>query len=383
MFTTQPGTGHLHPLLPVARGLRDAGHDVAVAASGPMAPEVVGAGFDHHPVGSPWLTTDMPRRFPALASIPPGPERYAWGRRHVFAHETALDVVPDLLRLATAWKPDAIVRDAAEYGGYIAAEILGIPHAVVRTDSGSSSYADRGHVAGALDQVRDHFGLPPDPTADGPFRHLLLSFAPPGLDEEPPAPTCVQLRPPRHDCGAMVPDVLGRLTRRAPLVYATLGTVYNSAELLAAIVEALADDPIELVVTTGGRPLPGPFPPNVHVESWIPQDALLACCAAVVTHAGYGTVSAALGHGRPMVMVPISADQPMNARRIAAAGAGITLDAGDRTPGAIRAATRAVLDDVTYRDAARRLADEAACRPGVTDAVGLLEQLAVATAQAR
>ena len=109
-------------------------------------------------------------------------------------------------------------------------------------------------------------------------------------------------------------------------------------------------------MTTGGRPLPGPFPPNVHVEPWIPQDAVLGCCAAVVTHGGYGTVSAALGHGCPMVMLPISADQPMNARRISAAGAGITLDAADRTPGAIRAATRAVLDDPAYRDAARRLA---------------------------
>ena len=91
------------------------------------------------------------------------------------------------------------MREAAEYGGYLAAEVLGIPHAVVRTDSGSSSYADRGHVADVLDEVRAELGLPPDPAGDGPFRHLLLSFAPPGLDDEPPAPTCVQLRPPTAD----------------------------------------------------------------------------------------------------------------------------------------------------------------------------------------
>ena len=378
LFTSQPGTGHLHPLLPVARGLRDAGHDVAFATSAPMAPEIVAAGFTHHAVGPPWRAADMPAVFPGVAAIPPGPERYAWARRHVFARATALDVVPGILQLATRWPPDVIVREAAEYGGYVAAEVLGVPHALVRSDSGSASYGDRAHVADVLDDVRARFGLPADPGGDAPFRHLVLSFAPPGLDDESLAPTCLQLRPAPPDCHATAPAWLGDVVAAAPVVYATLGTVFNSADLLGAIIDALADEQVEVVLTTAGRPLAGPVPPNVHVATWIPQHAVLPHSAAVITHGGYGTVSAALGHGVPMVLLPISADQPINAMRLTAAGVGVTLGPGERSPEAIRAAVRHVLDDPEPRAAAERLARVGATRPGLSVAIDHLEGLAYA-----
>ena len=258
LFTTLPGTGHLQPLLPFAGGLREAGHEVAFAASGAMAPQTTAAGFVHHAVGRPWHTNDFASAYPVITAIPPGPARYAAARR-IFARDIALDMVPDLLALAQTWRPDVIVRDAAEYGGYLAAEVLGIPHAVVRTDSGSSSWADRGHVAGALDEARAAVGLPPDPDGDGPFRHLLLSFAPPGLDEEPGAPTGVRLRSPAGPGDAAPAWLADAAATGEPVVYATLGTVYNSPELLATIVDALAWEPLHLVLTTGGRRRPGRY----------------------------------------------------------------------------------------------------------------------------
>ncbi|MGH3544566.1 MAG: hypothetical protein ACRDPW_01320, partial [Mycobacteriales bacterium] len=78
-------------------------------------------------------------------------------RANVFAGATARNFVPDLLALSRLWPPDLIVHDAAEYGGCLAAEILGVPHAVARTDSGSSSYPGRllvGEQLGAARTVR-------------------------------------------------------------------------------------------------------------------------------------------------------------------------------------------------------------------------------------
>ncbi len=384
LFTTQPGLGHLFPLLPVADGLCRRGHDVAFATSASFAPDVAAAGHAHFAAGLDWVTADMAQRFPEIGSVAPGPERYAAARSIVFAGRTAIAAVPDLLAAAERWRPDLIVHEAAEYAGPLCAELLGLPHTVVRSDSGSSSYADRRAVADALAETRRHVGLPPDPDAEMPFRYLQLSFAPPGLDEteQDGAPTCHRLRPietrPSDD------QALPWLDRRSgsgdrPTVYVTLGTVYNSSALLATILEALAAEPVDLLMTVGPGEDPdqlGPQPANVHIARWIPQDEVLPHCDAVITHGGYGTVSAALRNGLPLVVVPISADQPLNARRCSELGVSTTVAADERTPDRIRAATLDVLGDPTYRQAAQRIAAEALRRPDLDHALDLLETLA-------
>jgi len=146
---------------------------------------------------------------------------------------------------------------------------------------------------------------------------------------------------------------------------------------LATIVEALATAPVELVVTTG--PVDpaslGPQPDHVHLTRWITQADLLGRCDAVVTHGGFGTMAAALAHGLQLVMLPISADQPMNARRAAAAGVGIELAPLDRTVGDIRAAVEAVLTDARYAIAAHAAAAQADAQPPLDHGLDLVEAL--------
>lgn len=45
LFTTTPFYGHLHPLIPLARTLKEAGHEVTFAASASLGPVVKAAGF--------------------------------------------------------------------------------------------------------------------------------------------------------------------------------------------------------------------------------------------------------------------------------------------------------------------------------------------------
>ena len=47
----------------------------------------------------------------------------------------------------------------------------------------------------------------------------------------------------------------------------------------------------------------------------------------VVSHGGSGSVVGALAHGLPMVLLPLGADQPQNARRCAELGVARVLDA--------------------------------------------------------
>ncbi|HZE30737.1 MAG TPA: nucleotide disphospho-sugar-binding domain-containing protein, partial [Actinoallomurus sp.] len=98
--------------------------------------------------------------------------------------------------------------------------------------------------------------------------------------------------------------------------------------------------------------------------------------AAVVTHAGHGTVAAAMRHRVPVVGLPNpAADQPALAAHLAERGAGIALDGERATPAEIRAAVDKVLNGNSYRDAAATIAAAIAAAPGAAGAVNLLTML--------
>ena len=80
--------------------------------------------------------------------------------------------------------------------------------------------------------------------------------------------------------------------------------------------------------------------------------------------------------GVPMIVLPVNADQPRNARRCADLGVARVVGPDERTPEAIRAATQTVLRDPAYRANAERVRDEIAAMPGPELAVELLERLA-------
>jgi MGT family glycosyltransferase len=150
--------------------------------------------------------------------------------------------------------------------------------------------------------------------------------------------------------------------------------------------------PARVLVTIGDNADPaelGPLPPNVHVERWVSQDAILEHAAAVVCHGGYGSVLGALAAGVPIVAVPIfSDDQWRNARRVAELGAGIALG-GDRGPkrrmldgpgpetfAALADAVEAVLADSAYRSAAHGVAAAIDALPPADSAVEVLSAVA-------
>ena len=96
-----------------------------------------------------------------------------------------------------------------------------------------------------------------------------------------------------------------------------------------------------------------------------------------VFHGGSGTLTGALAHGLPMVLLPMGADQPANALRSHALVLGVNLEAIRATPEDVRDAAAAVLADPAYRLAAQRLQTEIAALPEPAAAVGLLERLAI------
>jgi MGT family glycosyltransferase len=141
-----------------------------------------------------------------------------------------------------------------------------------------------------------------------------------------------------------------------PLVVVGLSTTHQAHDaLLERIVAALATLPVRALVTTGGATVRATPPANVHVTRYVPHSQVLPHATAVVTHAGLGTVHAALAHGLPLVCLPIGRDQPDNAARVQWHGAGLRLSPTS-SPAVIRAGVKRVLGDPAFAASARRLA---------------------------
>lgn len=379
LFTCIAGSGHFHPLVPIARALQVAGHDIRFASGLALAPQVAAAGFAFFPTGDDARALAL--GLPEIDTLPPLAQREVL-RRRFFPEILPADRLPALLALAEDWPPDLVVSDNYEFAGRVAAESWGIPHAAVQV-AHVYTYSERDILVPALDMLRASVGLPPDPEAAMLFRYLYLLCEAPQFrpDDEILPPTAQRLRRTLFDQSGdeRLPAWVATLPAR-PTVFTTLGTFFGRTPgVLAAILASARDEPLTLIATVGRDLDPadwGPQPENVRVERYIPQSLLLPACAAVVSHCGSGTMYAALDHGLPLVNIPIAADQPENAARCAALGVGVTVGLDERTPAAIRAAVREVLANPTYRANAERVRDEIATQPGPEHAAVLLERLA-------
>ncbi len=378
LFTFVGGSGHFDPLVPIARAAEAAGHTVAFAGGPSMVSTVQAAGF------TCFATTPgvggAPRRLPLLELDAEREDRHL---RERFARRPARDRATGLLALCAGWQPDLIVCDEVDFGSVIVAERLGLAYATVLVIA-AGSFVRSEVVAEPLNELRAEHGLPPDPDLAMLSRYLVLSPFPPSYrDPAFPLPaTAHTFRPltldPTGD-GAAPPWIAG--LRGAPTVYFTLGTVFNmeSGDLFSRMLAGLRDLPINLVVTVGRHIDPaefGPQPANVYIERYIAQSLVLPQCSLVVSHGGSGSVIGALAHGLPLVLIPMGADQPMNAARCEALGVGRVLDALGATPETACDVVSAVLADPSYRRAAERMRDEIAALPGPEHAVMLLERLA-------
>ncbi len=379
LLTTNPQSGHWQPLVPFAEALRAAGHEVAFAGTPVACAAISALGFDCFPAGADETAEDAQARRERQATHPGTDVSVA--SANLFAGVRAKRRLPDLLAICAAWRPAILVRENLEFTGCIAAERQGLPHAVVQVTAWRPWFHPR--LVAPLNRLRRSVGLPPDPDLTMLYRYLLLSPVPPSY-QDPSAPLPPTAHAVRHVAfdrsGAeSLPAWVGELPDR-PVVYATMGTAFNRVgSILETIIAGLHEEPIALIATTGRDQDPtafGPQPPHVHLERYVPQSLLFPRCDLVVTHGGTGTVMTALNHGLPLVIVPVFADQPDNARRCEQLGVAKVIAPDERTPEAFRDAVRTILQDPSFRRNAEGLREEMRALPGLEQAVALLERLA-------
>jgi hypothetical protein len=350
-------------MVPLIRAAQRDGQDVVVSSGADLAELIRGLDVRVHTSGV--TLAESYARMPDQLTISelPADQQAGFAAQHLFG-AGAVDRARDLLDLMREWRPDLIVHDTLELGAPTAAIMRGISHVthgygpiIPRTDDFTAAIAKAITDAGLADPMSAVFAAP------------YLDVCPPGLHGDHPSPwtTTYPLRP---SAGESEPDALPPAFDALPhphTVYVTLGTIMNqNIPVFRAVIDGCAQWPVNLVVTTGPELDParlGPLPVAVLAVPFLPQAAVLPRCRAVVSHAGAGTMLGALCFGLPQLCLPQSTDQPYNTAALLPTGAALALQPDEITAERVADALGQLLEDPSFRDAARRLRDQIANMP--------------------
>ena len=380
LCTAVPSAGHVNPLLPLARSLVAAGHEVALASGGGAAPAAKAAGlvFVQAGLDEAELVAQAEARLRDVAPQSRGIEMFA----RIAAPAMLRDLLPQLDELA----PDLVVNEEGEWGGPVLAAVAGIAAAAHGWGAPLWSDHELDAISAATAPLWEEHGVTPASPA-GLFDDVYIDPCPPLLQTP-----LVQRIPRRRgirfeafDSGEAAPPWLDA-PRGYPLVYATLGTVptFNVAPtLLAAVARALGELRVMGILTIGQNNDPDDVeavPANVRVMRHLSQVQALGRAAVAITHGGAGSTLAALSFGVPLLIVPRGApSQRRLASRCAELGAALVLQSDDANHGAIREAVQKLMEDETFRMSAQRIRDSIRDQPSAQTLVPHLELLAGST----
>ncbi len=383
LFSTTAGSGHFGPMVPFAKACRDAGHEVRVAAPASFAEAVAATALDHAPFADvpPEVLGPIFGRLPELSHD----EANRTVMAEIFGRLDAQMALPGLTEIMANWRPDVVVREFCEFASLVAAAKAEIPHVEVAIGLAATVAFALPIVESPLAELDATAGLPEGTASMALASGPVLSCIPAELDGEGGTGgfRVRRFRDPSLIAGqGSPPPPWG--DQDHPLVYVSFGSVAAGlppfAGLYRDVLDALAGEPLRVLMTTGSAFPVGSLPPlpaNARVEKWWPQRSVMPCTDVVVGHGGFGTTMTALAGGVPQVVIPLFAsDQFVNAKRVAAIGAGVCLDGGPDVAAALAPALADVLGNPAYQEGAQRIAAAMAEMPELASSVSFLEQLA-------
>lgn len=400
-----PAHGHVTPMLAIAKAFVERGDQVRFVTGSRFAERVCAAGASHLPL-PPGEDYDesLLERFPERAKLK-GIRAAAFDVEHVFAHP-AKSQYEALMAAHAAQPADVVVVEPGFAGALI---LLGygrparppvvvcgvVPIIFHSADTAPAAMGlpparwgnrQRNMLLTALARrillpantiIRNEYRRVHHTPWQGSFVDLgavadaMVQFTVPAFEyPRSDAPASLHFAGPLGAAGsqAQLPDWWCDLDGTRPVVHVTQGTLANTdyRQVIAPTLEALADEDVLTVVSTGGRPvetLPA-LPKNARAATFLPYDELLPRTDVYVTNGGYGGVQYALRYGVPIVATGGKEDKPEVGARVAWSGVGRRIRTERPSPRALRRDILAVLQQPRYREASRRIAADMAAAPG-------------------
>ena len=412
LFSIFPGAAHLYPVVPLARALLGAGHEVRVASHPEMTDAITAAGLMAVVVGAP---VDVPTLVQASAAdarldrvadmldIAPGDPG---NRRNVIRYymlagfslyhpaqvpageRTATD---DLVDFARAWQPDLVLWDPLSFAAPIAARAAGAAHARVlwgldyfgwmRSSANRRLWQPGSDpLAEAAQPTLERHGQ--DVTEEALLGQWSIDLMPARMrltDEVRYLP----VRRVPYTGAAPVPDWLYGPAER-PRVCLTLGVstrkmfAEEAGFPLSELLEMADGQDLELVATLDRDQLASVrrIPDNVRTIDYLPLDLLLPTTSAIVHHGSVGTFGVAAAHRVPQLITPVEGgDGVVVARYLEERGAGLATETGEFTAQELQKLLTRLLQEPSFRAGADALYADALATPSPNDVVPALKEL--------
>jgi UDP:flavonoid glycosyltransferase YjiC (YdhE family) len=352
-MTPVGSAGDVHPFIGIGRALRARGHEVVIVTAGTFEPVVRRAGLE-------FRETISAQYFDEVSKHPD-----LWHPRRGL--QVVLGTVADYLRqgyqqVGEVYEPGrtVLVGHALSFGTRLYEEKHGVPAAtlhlapsIFRSDFEQPAYATERDlssmprwvkrtfwwgvdrfvidplIAPKLNAFRQELGLPPVTRV---FRRWLHSpqrvialfpdwFFPPQPDWPPSLRMTGFPLYDESDHQQLSSSLLEFLDRGpAPIVFTAGSANQNAAAFFRGAVDAATRlNRRALLLTRFAEQLPT-LPSTVHHETFAPLSRVLPRSAALVHHAGIGTLAQALAAGVPQLTMPMGFDQPDNTTRLVRLG---------------------------------------------------------------
>ncbi len=369
-------------ITPLATALRNAGHQILLAANEPLleSAEAIGipaVSITPEPIGHFMMAG---RRENATGAGPrdmPG-EMRGIGRGFARMAAAVLDALVDLTE---DWPADVVVGGSMSYAAGLLGTLRKIPYVRQAWDIVPMTGPDSGAEYELRLEIK-RLGLAALPEPD-----LFIDVCPPSLQLSAVPGAQLMRWIPVNRQRRLEPWMYARPSGRRRVLI-TSGTrspmLRTPGSSMRALVDQLALAGAEVLIAAPESAAEkfGAELGDVRV-GWLPLDVVAPTCDLAVHHGGAITAMSVMTAGVPQLILPENAHTRTVSQGLSGFGAALTLELGQQGPGqdsaeAIAAGCQEILSSPRYAQQARALASEIAALPSPADLVPAMAALAAA-----
>jgi zeaxanthin glucosyltransferase len=404
-----PTLGHVNPLLTLGKELIKKGHTVVFFQLEEMKQHILDAGIEFHKIGRLIPSDTMQNMKQQLGQLAGLDAMRYWQKRQIGLFKVWFAELPGAFKKENV---NFLLVDQSDATGSTIAEAKQIPYVTIcmgldmdweknippffsPRQYDTSTAVLRGNKMAMTEFVKEFDPLFKSindqrikynlPTYD-PYKNMYPVSPYAQIAQMPSFLDYPRIEKPDHfynvgpfidDTPMDIPFPFEKLNGK-PLVYISLGTILNMRPDIFNLVGAsFKDIVVQLAISLGNKQVDlnmDIFPPETIIVSYAPQKEVLAKAKLCITHGGMNTVMDALSNAVPVLVVPISFDQPGTAGRMKYLNVGEYIQYKALSEVAINKTVKKIFSTKSYYENAAKMKEQFLQLNGKDQAINIIER---------